>query len=716
MINYDILKQSANDLSNLDKNQFIKVAGVVRRLYNWFKQLSSEEYRQQVVDLKNNSTTVQTYMAHLSKQLNRLQAAIKDADVQDYEQALEEVKYLSGQLTKELERLQETTNNVDLPQTSTDKPVSSEEQVNNEIVEKIPAPISEEPDNKVQKPFRNIERFNSLPIVISDNVKAKILENLPKDINFNQPQFFELFSTAIQNGTVTKITPVAKEGRNSQFYVTVKTAPFSVPDVAYKFISTVLLNEIPDKKLSVMRVISFHAEKFAHNRIKNLKKIAAEVDRNHSEVDQVEFAQALMSAYTKLFGKAPTAQTLGVLWAQAVLESGRKGNKIQLRNNNIGGITAGNYDKKFNESGWLESNKPYITAKTGLKFKSFDSLNDGALEYVKTLKSLYPESFKWKAAGMPFEDALYMASKNYYGPISVDSYGKPMDNLFSEFMSSVYPKLNPKPENRPEPPPAPPKNQYKLFGENPYLPKDKVSQNTIIDKPELKSKQYAWSSSSVNNTPTLNQDSNVDNEMSNLMNYLFAAKSMDQIVKEAISKKLLGSVNVLIKINSVNSISSYNYKMKYAIALSEVLNDTINAKTEIYSDGTNIEIMSEVIGSKNNVINAVNEVCESVSAGFLNKYNKIVKCSINLNTSSLNKISDDVLNIMERKFHLISLANNDLSYSAVMRDLRKNNPDKINLFMKTFKIAFDEAIEADSDDADETSLIKALDAINYNAK
>jgi hypothetical protein len=51
------------------------------------------------------------------------------------------------------------------------------------------------------------------------------------------------------------------------------------------------------------------------------------------------------------------------------------------------------------------------------------------------------------------------------------------------------------------------------------------------------------------------------------------------------------------------------------------------------------------------------------------------------------------------------------TYSSIMRDLNKNEPDKLQPFMVAFKDAFDEAIENDIDNPDQVALLEALSKI-----
>lgn len=69
---------------------------------------------------------------------------------------------------------------------------------------------------------------------------------------------------------------------------------------------------------------------------------------------------------------------------------------------------------------------------------------------------------------------------------------------------------------------------------------------------------------------------------------------------------------------------------------------------------------------------------------------------------------------MNRRIQLLNiLAQEELSYSAIMRDLNKNNKKDLEKFMIAFKEAFDEANIENLDNADKIALMTAMKAINY---
>lgn len=71
----------------------------------------------------------------------------------------------------------------------------------------------------------------------------------------------------------------------------------------------------------------------------------------------------------------------------------------------------------------------------------------------------------------------------------------------------------------------------------------------------------------------------------------------------------------------------------------------------------------------------------------------------------------------ERRIQLLTIfAQEEPSYSAIMRDLNKNDKDQLEPFMQSFKTAFDEANLDNLEDADKIALMTAMKAINYKAE
>jgi len=64
--------------------------------------------------------------------------------------------------------------------------------------------------------------------------------------------------------------------------------------------------------------------------------------------------------------------------------------------------------------------------------------------------------------------------------------------------------------------------------------------------------------------------------------------------------------------------------------------------------------------------------------------------------------------------HLLKEANpnkDDFSYSAIMRRVRKQHPDKIKTFMRVFKEAFDMGQDQKLDELEQAALLQAIKSV-----
>lgn len=126
----------------------------------------------------------------------------------------------------------------------------------------------------------------------------------------------------------------------------------------------------------------------------------------------------------------------------------------------------------------------------------------------------------------------------------------------------------------------------------------------------------------------------------------------------------------------------------------------------VYSSGKKIGTYS-TIEQATIELNKLNDNSE-----YINTLRKLAK---QYKLSNKVELCNNVLLILAKETGLEN-TNADLSYSYVMRDLRNNYPDKVTLFMKTFKDTFDAAIDDDLEDADSIALLTAIKKIDYNAE
>ena len=668
----NIIKQAAVELHNFNDNDIVKVAGVLRRLKNWLGSLGNPEYKAQIENLHNESTVVNVHLENLSKHINLLQSAIKDADIKSYELELDEVKFLATQLTNELEKLNSTVDNVKIPETVEEKPIESKNRSGYDV-----------PLGSVNKPYKSLEHFNQIPadlIVVNDAAKNRALLNIETKLkrikledqiellNKNSNSFFIVLKEAITNGIVLENTMVQdskKERPLGQMYVKVRTAQFSVPGLNLKFQGIALLTDLyaqksPKMKLSLMRFTDIEIEKIvsAKERKYLLTKLAQQItDKKNTNLSGPQLAEVLKNAYTKVFGQEPTLQVLGTAWAQSMAE--QSGHYV---NNNIGNITA---TKGWIDNGgkwWTENITEYDHDGKGsnqaMKFRVYDTIDEGAVDYWRQLGTTFKDALKWFGTGDALHSGLALGDKSYY-TADRTLYSGRMASLYETFLSKVAPNLNL--QSKPTLPPSKKFPEYKAHLNSPkrnipdkYI--NEINKNTNYKIINDNDKQYVVLNNGVNKTENAqNQlaqndntsDSNLDSEVNDLMNYLFkSAEPLNEIVKNALEEKLLPKTELLISIASINS---YDVKMKYAFILSELLEKNINAKTEIFSNKDDVNINCSVVGTNDTVVKAVLAICETLTDGFYIKDNcKIVKSILKLNEFS--KYSSVSFNDIDRSF------------------------------------------------------------------
>jgi len=389
----------------------------------------------------------------------------------------------------------------------------------------------------------------------------------------------------------------------------------------------------------------------AQIRLQCIKKFAREVEAHFTQIDDVTLAKALINAYHNEFGQLPNMQALGLMYGQIAFEAGQKGGKVNLRNNNFGGITAGNYDKWNN--GWLNSDRDYTTAKTGLKFKSYNSVDEGAADYIKTLKHLYPGSLEWKATGLVMDDALYQASKGYFGPEKPVAYAKGMDVYFRRFIKNVWPsikQLYPSISDVPAKPPSNVSLQHKEYGENPYLPEDKQQANRVVSRHKLESEQYAYKYPEHTQQPA--QSPELQQEYEDLMKILYASTGpLELMVRRALEKEALPTTKLLL---SLRSDTSFVTQARFARILISALRAELGAESSIHSNGKQIEIETDVVGSEKPVVQAVEAVASGIQEAFKMASSKNVKTTIFKDCeSSLNLLESSEIDFRKFAFEIM---------------------------------------------------------------
>lgn len=95
-----------------------------------------------------------------------------------------------------------------------------------------------------------------------------------------------------------------------------------------------------------------------------------------------------------------------------------------------------------------------------------------------------------------------------------------------------------------------------------------------------------------------------------------------------------------------------------------------------------------------------------------NNINKLRKVAKTLRDIGEHNLCNKILIVLAQETGLEN-TQADLSYSFVMRKLRKGDKDRLKTFMQVFKNTFDEAYDDDIENPEEPALLAALKAIDY---
>lgn len=741
MLNNDLVKIAATELQTMDSKEVVKVAGILRRMRNWFHGFLNGEYGAQVVDLREETRDIAKNISELSKSLKQLDDSIKDLDVGSYHTNLTQVRSLIPTFINNLTELQSTVQKADdgipdvVKQTNVhDEPNKTAPEAKKETTtfQKYDEPkdmsslgtwtgLSIKPGETWPRP----SGLHRMKQEIKEAIKGQAPELKDAAINLmlrgddEHNELIGRLKEAIINGRAVafRAAPASKnqikERGESDVHIIVETDEFLAP-VPGKANDTIKLKArvvVRDSGDGEERALSWYgfdrsggraaikverveqttppsdmtpapeiispeqqreydrqedaaaqaeAEAEAYQayhdqyddaddgtplfrhastklRRKELNKIAApgaiQLPKKFNKIGAVPFAQAAREAYKELFGSDPTAQTLGLIWAQAAMESGQNFN---LMNNNVGYVKA--------TDRWLGPGKFYTvienakentstgeaTVHRGAKFRAFRTPKEGIKSYLEVLKSNWPESLQWKAAGLAVCDAAYLSENKYY-TASMTKYAKGMDGLFDIFMSKIAPRLSPPLQNAPAQPP----------GKCPVFRSTRAEvgkelkggkRNDPLAWP-TKSLKYAWNGQLDVNPEAMQriapvQQINPSEEFMSAMRALVATDNqLTKVVRRSLEKKALPTTKVLVSVSSGNAIikgekiNNTPALAEFARILSCALREEIEAKTAVHSNGNEFEVVCEVVGSPLVAGAAVQEISDSIANTFVSSVN-----------------------------------------------------------------------------------------------
>ncbi len=288
--------------------------------------------------------------------------------------------------------------------------------------------------------------------------------------------------------------------------------------------------------------------------------------------DSNQLIPAFVSAWRKLIGTEPSQQQIAMLIAHNALETGGFTTKAMF-NYNIGNITKTPQDS-FD---FFVHPDSYHGKRFMSKFRSYNSLEDGVLDYLKLLKKGYPQAFEATSqTPKDFAHALIANPKfKYYDETHEKDYASGMTSLYNQTLKS--------------------KDFHQSF--NTAITADPTS----MPKPSI---------DSISDIETL-----LSKFISSLANN---QNKQNKITKHAI-QTYLPQHQFLIKVTAPDMTDA----IEFSRILSTAIDEELMATATTFVNKNKVEVECNINGEQNLCEQALIQLCEAMSFTFEKATNKV---------------------------------------------------------------------------------------------
>ncbi len=630
MLNNQIIRQASIELEATDSFRVVKVASILSRLRAWYDSLFDPAYRERVATLKSNSAQFKQDMAELAKYINEVDEAIKNGDVDRYNVALEHLKMSTQSLANGLSILNESANQATPPP---DTQASEDD-----LTESKPKVVFKE--STLNHPYTKSYLTKAFK---NAGLEDEVIENIFKD-----PQFLRDIERAVENGDMVHSEAVPASGKNEkrvgEMRLTYETKPFNLTNFPIALQLRVLLvdmskrehNRIP--QMTVMRLEDIRIKKLTTANFSTFMEKTAILDEKYKEyegsafewafdlskievmrhkynwgnhvgaartpISRNQFVAAAKNIWPDIFPDIPMTEAgIGVLWAQAALETGHFKHMYNYNFGNVKATPGWSQSHKWTNFACFETIKgksQKFTSQHPICFwRAFDTLEEGMKNYLAVLGSKnYRDALVKATQGDP-KGFIYGLKAGGYFTAGAEGYANSVAKMYSSYRNNIME------ENKPE--------------------DDRLAQ----------------------------APAGIQSEVIELMNYFNrAASPLTNIVKQSIADLILPRSEFSIQIKS--SSKDRPAMMEYASILSNALQSAIDADTDIHSDGNTIELACSVAGGMDSTTKAAKAISEIVSKAFVNKYRKLVYGSVKTTICKTAMLSEFEVERQRRKFFLRS--------------------------------------------------------------
>ena len=629
----EMIKIASNQLDRTPNHQVVKVAGILRRLKNLFKSYIDPEFQKQVQQLENESMEQEDSLKDLVNQIEKVQLAIKDKELEEYREELNSLNKLLKEVYEKNIKLKNYSERI----LNKVNKLPSDRQEEVLLPEDYDIPL----DQIINKLFSDSEyysnKLNNIKFNLTDKSKNILQDRIRAKtgiLNFDL-SFDEVIKNAIFKGTIIKAELHRSQTDLGIITLNFTSAPFMLPGFNKNIIISGKLTDMTtgSKRRNIISYQSTDTvntagsgivaanqrlnnyNMFLKQALDNNSSTAEEqkVDQFINKLDGLAFAKALEKGYKKSQGKDPTLEVLAFGWSQAAAES-YDGITFNLKNNNVGNLRA------FPD--WISSGHKYFAMKaiefldgkkvldTKALWRSYDSPEDGAAEYWKLLFRKFPQAIELASSGKHHEAVTELGTKTKehgkYFTADIDKYSAAVQKYYKIFMEKYSKNFSHLPKYNEE-------NLEKDLIKN--APKAQVQDNDGDDEVDLSTSK----------------------ESSNLLT---------SFVKQALYKNNNPKKYLLIQVQGSDSVDN----LEYANHLSYLIQDYLKGTTTIHKNNNFIQIEASM-NTNSDFRQAVFELSDLLSNEINKKINKNVYTVIakDLNSFYPEIDADEVLS-NHRKF------------------------------------------------------------------
>lgn len=683
---YKIVRKAALELQTLDSSKVVKVAGILRRLKNVFKQLTDKEFSSGVDKIRNESMDLQSVSAQLNQRIDELLSSIKDGDVDAYDLALTQVKTLSVELTNELKQLNQEARKgrKELPKK---QPESSNEatdpfeepaldpdyvpqndgrygpdsfrhrhQTNftQQKQEENPGhdiPISERLVNEKGRAakFDSFEWFKNAEISVPPGARTQIITKLlpalnmemsldldyaEKTLNAHWSEFESALINAIRNGAIITPYSTAKPGnkverRNKgETKFDVQAQAFDIPGLGIRLSAKFGMNDLGMTGMHGRKLNVAHIKTGGKTGDPGFYLTTPEMGKKKKASARLEGLRAFALASQQV--PYQEIKVDGLQLAKALFEGYRM---VYGADPSLETLGAGWAQATFERPsqalpnyniGNIRATPEWI--KSG---KPYFIL--GTVEVNKSGLNQVDKMAKWRAYETPAEGAAgywKLLGGRYKDAVEWMAAGDPVSAAVIMGKKGYYTANIEKY--------APEVGKiYKKFMEKiaPQLPMVKSSPQPppAAEKPAVVDSRFSSSNESV--SPSVKSETPSTNEADNLLGALFAMGPVEKLVTRSILENKLPKTDVVVSLGSLSA--PFGMRLRFARAAANTLRDIIDADVSIHSDGNKIELQCSALGSTYAVASAVKALCDCVNVALYEKTQSIGSYSVAYNVTPM---------------------------------------------------------------------------------